>query len=424
MTRLRHAFLSGAILFVSSNPASGIAQQGVDLPAGDRPLSPAAQDVYAVGALDGAEWETFSGIGDVAFDGSGNLYILDGENFRVVVVRPDGSLLREVGHEGGGPGEFRNPAALAVRPDGSMVVFDLGNRALISFDPAGEFTIQRTLEPSEMPGRQLETLPDGSVVSASGQGVVMMVAGPEGPSFPTSIPIRRYPRGDEGTVTTMHEAWLPPRGRAAGGSGTGPVRMVGMPRPKAFEPSFAFGTLPDGRIVYSDTVTYSVKILDGEGPDPSVSSLLRRPIRPRPVTRRDRDREKERRLARLQSGEGPQIRIRARNSGGGVSDVPQEAIRKMLEEQVESLEFAEEFPVISDLAVDWRGRIWVERTAADYQDPGPIDLLSADGAYLGTIAAEGIRIPDAFGPDGLAAYVETGELEVPVVVVRRLSGMP
>jgi hypothetical protein len=30
------------------------------------------------------------------------------------------------------------------------------------------------------------------------------------------------------------------------------------------------------------------------------------------------------------------------------------------------------------------------------------------------------EIPAAFGPDGLAAYVETDEFEVPVVVVRRL----
>jgi hypothetical protein len=30
------------------------------------------------------------------------------------------------------------------------------------------------------------------------------------------------------------------------------------------------------------------------------------------------------------------------------------------------------------------------------------------------------EIPSAFGPDGLAAYVELDELDVPTVVVRRL----
>ena len=53
-------------------------------------------------------------------------------------------------------------------------------------------------------------------------------------------------------------------------------------------------------------------------------------------------------------------------------------------------------------------------------DPGAIDLFTADGEYRGTIAEDGPRIPDAFGPDGLAAWIERDELDVPRVVVRRL----
>ena len=41
---------------------------------------------------------------------------------------------------------------------------------------------------------------------------------------------------------------------------------------------------------------------------------------------------------------------------------------------------------------------------------------------MGTLPADGIQVPDAFGPDGLMAYVETGELDVPVVRVIRLVG--
>jgi len=51
---------------------------------------------------------------------------------------------------------------------------------------------------------------------------------------------------------------------------------------------------------------------------------------------------------------------------------------------------------------------------------GPIDVLTPDGRYLGTFPAEEMAMPGAFGPDGLAAFVEVDELGVQSVVVRRL----
>ena len=50
--------------------------------------------------------------------------------------------------------------------------------------------------------------------------------------------------------------------------------------------------------------------------------------------------------------------------------------------------------------------------------PGPIDLITPGGEYLGTIPDS--RMPNAFGPDGLVAYVQLDGFEVPTVVVRRL----
>ncbi|MFV2008104.1 MAG: hypothetical protein ACC667_11700, partial [Longimicrobiales bacterium] len=39
-----------------------------------------------------------------------------------------------------------------------------------------------------------------------------------------------------------------------------------------------------------------------------------------------------------------------------------------------------------------------------------------------TIAADGMRIPDAFGPGGLVAYIERDEFDVPTILVKRLPG--
>lgn len=71
--------------------------------------------------------------------------------------------------------------------------------------------------------------------------------------------------------------------------------------------------------------------------------------------------------------------------------------------------------------MDWSDRIWVQRTALP-GETGPIDILSADGRYFGSLAPGGLRIPRAFGPDGLLAYVERDELDIQRVVVVRLAG--
>ena len=92
----------------------------------------------------------------------------------------------------------------------------------------------------------------------------------------------------------------------------------------------------------------------------------------------------------------------------------------LLEARVESLEFGAEMPVLAGMAVDWVGRIWVERTGQRVGDDGSIDLIDAQDRYVGSIDPDEFRIPDAFGPNGLAAFIETDEMDVPRVVVRRL----
>jgi hypothetical protein len=51
---------------------------------------------------------------------------------------------------------------------------------------------------------------------------------------------------------------------------------------------------------------------------------------------------------------------------------------------------------------------------------GPIDVLTPTGQYQGTFAVGATEIPSSFGPDGLAAFVELDDFDVPTVVVRRL----
>jgi hypothetical protein len=78
-------------------------------------------------------------------------------------------------------------------------------------------------------------------------------------------------------------------------------------------------------------------------------------------------------------------------------------------------------PVIQRLFATWEGRIWVMRDGDEILEDGPIDVVTADGEYVGTYATGATKIPDAFGPDGLAAFIETDELGVQNVVVGRMT---
>lgn len=96
-------------------------------------------------------------------------------------------------------------------------------------------------------------------------------------------------------------------------------------------------------------------------------------------------------------------------------------MRRVRRNQLESLLFADPVPVIRDIGVEWSGRIWVERSPAEPGEPGPIDVIDTEGRYFGTIPPEGPRMPSAFGPDGLIAYIEKDELDVPSVRVMRIA---
>ena len=92
--------LAGMVIAVAA-----AAQEVIELPAEDRPLEADFEEVYRAGSLAGEDWEQFGRIASLAFDGAGNLYVLDRQAARVVVVSPDASHLRSFGRAGDGPGE-------------------------------------------------------------------------------------------------------------------------------------------------------------------------------------------------------------------------------------------------------------------------------------------------------------------------------
>ena len=422
-------------LLVPAFAATGVqAQRLIDIPDGDRALNLNAEQVYSVGSMMGDEWETFGEVGSVAFDAEGNLYILDAQSHRVVVVDSEGNFLREFGKEGDGPGELRFPRDLVVTPDGIVAVRDMGHQALVLFESNGTYLHNaRNDFQTGLLGGDLWYHPSGGVVGAS-MGVSVR-AGPGGTVTSgggTTTPVKLVPFTENSESEILYEAWrLPPEEASGGGmsfssGGGGGIRLQGMSAARAFEPPLLTGVLPEGRVVLADSTDYSIKLLTADG---TLDAVLRRSFEPRAVTRRDREAEKARRIEDLDSGGGAGgavMMIRGGGSGGGGSSTTSiggDAMSDMMRDRIENMVFAEEVPVLSALAVDWEGRLWVQRTGDRVGEDGPTDLVTADGQYLGSIPADGLRIPDAFGPDGLIANIETDEFDVPTVVVQRLPAV-
>ena len=449
------ALILPLILAFAASPA--YAQEVVELPGRDEPLDPGFEEIFRVGVLDGEEWEMFSVVRKLAFDADGNLYIFDaegsrGSGVRVVVLDGSGTLLREFGSVGEGPGEFQMPTGFAVLRDGTTVVADLGHGAYHIFDDAGGF--QRMVRHPQSGGEREDTElgGDGSRVSFSFRSIASGIwPDPLGGAFyapesPASVDldsdageaahraILRYALdGDEAVAETVVRAWRPHRQPQENllevtGAAAGALRSLlednpSFSRPPTFEPRLRFGTLPGGGLAYSDSSAYAIKISAPE--DGGLVRTITRPFEPEEVTpaieEEYNNRRSEERSRSAGSAPTGSITIvaagSARSGGNRPPGISPEGIASI---DIAPPPFYPEIPVIEGLTTSWEGRIWVERRGDELFEDGPIDVLTADGGYVGTYEAGAIEMPDAFGPDGLAAFLELDEFDIPTVVVRRL----
>lgn len=372
--------IPAVIVALHGSAAPTSAQQVVRLPGADVPLSARFHPLFAVGRENGREWESFAGIGDVAFDSRENLYVLDRGNGRVVAFDSTGRFLRVFGGEGNGPGEFTAAQRMAVTRTDELVVSDIARGTFSVFGVDGTF--RRTV-----PFPQ-GTLMKGDKLAAHSQGGVVSYFIPAGGSVGGRV------------------LWQP-----LGGTGATAlfVARPGAPRerPLLFSPTTRYAVLPGGGLAVATSEAYSVRIL---APNGSVSRVVERPLAPRRVTERDREQERALRAAFSRPG-GITIQ------GPGAGSLPP-SVRAQAAEAFQNVEFASVMPVIQAVETDAAGNLLVQRAGAALDRPGPIDVLTPQGRYVGTLAAR--PLPTAFSRRGRAAYVETDALGVQRVVVVRL----
>ena len=416
---------------------AGIAGQAA---AQDRPLSAEFPEVYRVGGVNAPEWAFFRGRAPTGFDAAGNLHVLDSQFPQVVIIDPRGQLVRTVGREGEAAGEFDAAADLFVWRDGRFVVADRGQNAYHVFGSDGG--LERYVRMgggtgpfSTLGNERMRIRPDpaGGALIAQGMpsvlgnmlsGMLEQLAELTGESVETpeaGADDRGLERldltGDVVSVTPILQAWRVPRMEPGEELSMDDLsdpstfaRMMNVIR--FYEPYMSWDVLPDGTIAYSDSTAYAIKLAGPAGP---VTGVLRRPFQAEVVTDRIRRATIDRELRRME-----EAAVSANSGAAALADLRRQRIDAE-RKAVAKREFYPEIQVVRGVEATWEGTLWIQRRGEEpWDDNGPIDVFGSNREYVGTFAAREPGMPAAFGPDGLVAFWEFDELDVPTIVVKRL----
>lgn len=304
---------------------------------------------------------------DVGSDGS--IYVLDQLGQRVQVFDAQGTYLRTIGRPGSGPGEL-SPATLAVflTAGDTVLVPDIMQQRATRYTPDGTPVGQVALQMLEgMPVRWMHG-PDGSIVE---QTRVIPVPGATAAADSSSGVIRR--RDMAGSVRdTM--LTLPPSESFTMRGNTPNFRLFSS------EPLWA--VLTDGRLAVAMNDRYRIELHDADG---ALRRVIVRQVEASPV--RDADKE--------------QLRDRMREVMAQ-SGAPPQAIQMV----VANMEFAPNFPVLSELQAGPDGTLLVQRVttvdkmnlsgsgAAAFEMGAPEwDVFDREGRLLGVLT-----LPERFRP--------------------------
>ena len=328
----------------------------------------------------------------LAVDEEGRVYVVDSKPAVIKVFAPDGSLVRSIGREGEGPGEFR-VGFIAVR-GGHVVLQDpeLGRTSV--WDTAGAFLRSWHSSCCYHSDIQIDRQNRIHVPSAFGR--------PKGEP-PRGVPYVRWSlQGDN-----LDSVWVPHREATKvwkvsikGSDGDDVMAMV-LPVP--LHPDVKSALHPDGGIVHGWTGAYWLtRSLGGS----DSARVFGRVWTPEAISDDRRTAAVEAQVKQVAEGYGEDNARRAFS----LADVPGT------------------LPAFFGLRVDESGRVWVRRYPVAPADTArtAFEVFDSTGAYLGPVSVP-LKLPEyglqAWTRTGLVAIVEDDDGR-PAVVRFRFRQVP
>lgn len=342
----------------------------------DRMLEWRFQRAFTLGGEDTDE-ESFYELSaaQVGTDADGNVYVLDRSAKRVVVFDAEGTHIRTMGGEGGGPGEMRFPFALGVSPSGVAGALDMSKQGLVRFGPDGAVLDEIRVTFPYSGGPFIDR--DGSMVFP------VQKLDPESETFTDQL------LAISGTDTLRVVSRVRPAGKTIVLESCGMQLFGATP---VFSPTMRWSPSGDGVAVVTSS-DYDIAFYRGD----TLTRVLRRALEPARATHE---------AAAASVGDGMRV------VAAGVVRICDS------EEVVDKRGFAETIPVIGALAEGPEGTLWVRRSAGA-GSPEPIDVFDRDGTYLGTLP-DGTPFPVAVIGEQIAA-IETDEADVDRLAVYRIG---
>lgn len=296
----------------------------------------------------------------MAVDGAGRLYVFDAKPPRIKVFNRDGTLLRTIGRDGAGPGEFRM-AFIAAR-GGSLVVHDPIIARTSVFDTSGTYqrgwttfccywsdiaidTAQRITVPAWIPDS----------VPGPGRGTPYVRYTMSGTTVDTFWVLRR----------SEERSWM------FSSKGADGKQRMSMSMRIPWSPAVEHTLHPFGGVVRGYTGEYRL-VYAPHGVDSAL--VMVRPWTPVPITT-------EARRARQES----LIKSAAQNVG-------EDAARAVA--QLDDIPSTE--PAFSRIYTDEAGHTWVRQLGANDSTRATLDVFDPTGAWLGAVTIPH-RVPEYGG---------------------------
>jgi hypothetical protein len=282
---------------------------------------------------------------------------------------------KDIGRDGSGPGEFRQPSRLFAASGDTTFLVDRGNQRLLVIDPLGKpvssFRIEQMLGPGASAG-------NGRFFYTQGQAVLF---GPSGPVPADTAPIIRFDRA-RGILDTL--AWVhPPKLKMETTSGGG-VR-IGEANP--LSPADSWIPLPDGRVAVVRVAAYHVDFVQVDGRVTRGAPIQYSPVL---VTAADKDAEETRRnRERRDAGPGRSLLpADVQKQEQGRSPRPNTAPLPPLTDWPE---FKPPFVWTETILVRPNGEVWIRRTEPAAAKGSLYDVINTQG-----IVTQQVRVPEGW----------------------------
>lgn len=285
--------------------------------------------------------------GIVADPRRNRIFVVDGPNYRVLMFGGDGSFFGEFGEFGSGPGEFRDPWAISLRPDGNLSVLDPQVGQVSRWTRDGHWISSAPIPPNYW----------GPEIADLGDRLVAVTTQPVSDPMVTKQDLTQFRDGVGivlGSVTTEQVMVMLPCLQSP----------MPVPKPVARQPIW---TVKADTVLAVLGVEYSIDFFVGG----ERKKQIVRNIPPTQVT-------EEKAVERIAQGE---LRIFINRCGVDAQTV------------AKSMDWEETVSPLERVVVAPDGLIWASRTGGTLQN-AKVDIFESDGRYIGTL--EGIPQPVSF----------------------------